>query len=71
MNTYYWTTDEYHSDNSITMLDYLNNHIDEESKVLMVDATYAEIVDKEGNKYAVHASGNGDSFNHKIEFEEL
>jgi len=71
MNTYYWTTDEYHSDNSITMLDYLNNHMDEEYEILIVDTTYAEIVDQEGNKYAVRSSGNGDSFNHKIEFERL
>jgi len=26
---------------------------------------------KEGNLWAIHASGNGYSFNHKIEFEAL
>lgn len=68
METYYWKTENYHNDNNETMENYLENHIDEDIEILMVDGTYAEIK-KNGNKYEVHASGNGDSFNHKIEFE--
>ncbi len=69
METIYWTTEEPHVDNMETMEYYLDeiNMLD----IIMVDGTYAEGVNLEGVKYAIHASGNGDSFNHKIEFEEI
>ena len=67
MKTYYWKTEEYHADNNATMQDYLDNvnMLD----ITMVDGTYAEGVNSKGDKYALHASGDGDSYNHKIEFE--
>ena len=69
MDTYYWNTEEPHMDNSETMRDYLDtiNMLD----ITMIDGTYAEGVNAKGEKFALHASGNGDSFNHKIEFERL
>lgn len=70
MENYYWKTLEYHPDNNFTMDDYLTYHLPNGAEVLMVDGTYAEIK-YEGKKYALHASGDGDSYNHKIEFEEL
>jgi hypothetical protein len=36
-----------------------------------IDGTYAEGIDCKGNRWGVHASGNGDCFNHKIEFDLL
>ena len=70
METYYWKTLDYHHDNSFTMDDYLRFHLPGNTEVIMIDGSYAEIkyMDK---KYALHASGNGDSYNHKVEFEEL
>lgn len=70
MENYYWKTEYYHADNTTTMLEYLDEHVDEDVKVLNMEGTYAEIM-KDGVKYGVHASGNGDSFNHKITFEEI
>ena len=69
METYYWTTDEPHFNNEETMSDYLEtvNMLD----IVFIDGTYAEGKNAKGEKFALHASGNGDSFNHKIEFERL
>ncbi|MCP4054660.1 MAG: hypothetical protein GY739_16725 [Mesoflavibacter sp.] len=69
METYYWTTKEQHFNNEETMQQYLDdvNMLD----IKLVDGTYAEGVNAKGERYALHASGNGDSFNHKIEFELL
>ena len=66
MDTVYWKTEEQHSDNSITMLDYLENinMLD----IHMVDGTYAEGSNAKGDRYEIHASGDGDFNNHKIEF---
>jgi len=71
METYYWTTEEYHPDNSFTMNDYLNNHLPNNFAVRHNEGTYAEIESFSGERYGVHASGNGDSFNHKVEFDLL
>jgi hypothetical protein len=51
------------------MQEYLHEHC--ELDITLTDGTYAEGMDKQGNLWAIHASGNGDSFNHKIEFEAL
>ena len=69
METYYWTTKEPHFNNEETMQQYLDdiNMLD----IKLIDGTYAEGVNAKGERYALHASGNGDSFNHKIEFELL
>jgi len=69
METYYWTTKEPHRDNTETMQAYLDdvNMLD----IKMVDGSYAEGVNSKGERYALHASGNGDSYNHKIEFQFL
>jgi hypothetical protein len=66
---YYWSTDDSHSDNQETMADYLENHMPDDWKIEMEDGTYAEIATVDGERYEVHASGNGDSNNHKIEFK--
>ena len=69
MKTIYWTTDEPHWDNSETMSDYLENinMLD----ISFVDGTYAEGSNDRGEHFAIHASGNGDFYTHKIEFELL
>jgi hypothetical protein len=67
---FYYSTEYYHPDNSFTMDDYLRNCLPEDAQVIIVEGSYAEIVYK-GKDYGVHASGNGDSFNHYIRFELL
>ncbi len=69
MKSITWKTEEPHSTNNDTMNDYLENH--NTLDITMVDGTYAEGVDNKGAKYAIHASGNGDFFNHRIDFELL
>lgn len=72
MNNHYWSTEDWHYDNKVTMGDFLENQLSEEFEILMVDGTYAEIENKETcKKYEVHVSGNGDPFEHKAEFKEI
>ena len=61
------TTDEPHFDNSETMRYYLDNHC--MLDITLVDGTYAEGSNCAGDKYAIHAGGDGDSFHHRISFE--
>lgn len=68
---YHWNTEDSHYDNSTTMCDFLDFHLSDYYCVNMVDGTYAEIYDSEGGYWEVHASGNGDSFNHKVEFVKV
>lgn len=69
LETFYWSTDP-HSNNTETMDDYLNNHLLEGFEILEQYGSYAEIKNQEsGAIYGLHASGNGDFCNHKIEFE--
>ena len=65
---YYWTTEEYHPDNNCTMGEFLEMLDHDEVEIYYVDGTYAELRIN-GDYYRVDASGNGDSFNHKVEFE--
>jgi len=68
--SFYYLTEYYHPNNAFTMDDYLTNHLPEDAEIINIDGSYAEIV-YEGKDYGVHASGNGDSFNHHIRFELL
>ena len=70
MNDYLYTTDEYHADNTYTMEDYLLHEMNDSWEVLLVDGSYAEIKTKDGI-FKVQASGDGDSFNHRISFKEM
>ena len=69
--TFYWSTDYDHDDNETTMCEFLDYYLPEEYAVTFVDGTYVEIISPDGVEYGVHASGNGDFYNHKIEFEEI
>ncbi|SHH56804.1 hypothetical protein [Ferrimonas marina] len=68
---YTYQTEEPHFDNSATLSDWLYSHMPEGWEIVDRDGTYAEVRDEERRLYAVQASGNGDSQNHKIEFELL
>lgn len=67
MQDYTWTTTYPHCDNSETMQEYLSevNMLD----ILEVNGSYAEGKNCKGDIYAIHAQGDGDSFNHRIKFE--
>ncbi len=71
MPVYYWSTEEQHFDNNVTMGDWLNNEMGEDWELIFLDGTYAEVQTPEGKIYEVHASGDGDSFNHKVELIEM
>ena len=64
-----WSTDEYHHNNSITMSDYIDNF--NMLDIDFVDGTYAEGSNASGDRYEIHASGDGDSFNHRISFVKI
>ena len=68
-----WTTYEPHFDNNETKRDFLDNHLfgmGDEVDIILEDGTYAE-VEIDGVLFGLYASGRGDSYNHKVEFEEL
>lgn len=71
METFRWNTGEYHPNNTITMYHYLENHLLHEFwNIIFEDGSYAEIQNKyDGAIWSVHASGDGDSYNHKVEFK--
>lgn len=74
MEHYIWSTENPHSSNEQTMNDFIENHIESifTSKFeVFVDGSYAEVDIINGNRFALHASGNGDFLNHKIRFEKL
>ena len=70
-SAYCWSTETPLATNSETMADYLEFEMDQSWEVLHVDGTYAEIMTDCGEHYAANASGCGDFFNHKVEFEPL
>jgi len=63
-----WSTREHHPDNNYTMNEFLSMLDDEEIEIYYVDGTYSELRIS-GNYYSVDASGDGDSFNHMVEFK--
>jgi hypothetical protein len=69
MEAIYWSTEEELNNNTFVMDDYLDNinMLD----ITMVDGTYAEGINAQGERFEIHASGNGDFFNHKIEFKKI
>jgi len=62
-----WTTDYYHNDNAFTMTDFLENHLPDDVEIYLEDGSYAEIRIANTN-YALDAKGNGDSYNHIVEW---
>jgi hypothetical protein len=64
-----WNTEYYHQDNAFTMTDFLENRLDG-CVIIEEDGSYAE-VEYNGVTYALYASGDGDSFNHIVEWNRL
>jgi hypothetical protein len=71
MKPYRWRTDNPHFNNTETMGCYLDFEMPQDWVLTLDNDTYAEIIDSDGLKWGLHASGDGDSFCHKIEFEQL
>jgi len=70
MKDFIWNTPHTHSDNTVTMNEYLEEHLPEEFECFFQDGPYAEIQHKENGKiYGLYAGGDGDCFNHRIRFE--
>lgn len=69
---FYWSTEYYHHDNTFTMNDYLENFLDNHIKITLDDGSYVEVLNSyTKEKYAIHASGNGDCYNHKVKIVKL
>ena len=62
-----WRTDEPHSNNTETMHEYIHNH--NMIHITYLQGSYAEGVNGMGDKYEMHAGGDGDSFNHIVTFK--
>lgn len=55
--------------NNSCVMGYFIDHINTAINIYLVDGTYAEGEDSEGNTFEIHAGGNGDFFSHRIDFE--
>lgn len=54
------------------MQDYIHNHLHESLTYLFQDGSYAEALNENtGERWGIHASGNGDFNNHRVSFELL
>lgn len=71
MDTYLFTTETPLVTNSETMDYYLSSEECDSvfNDIIYTDGSYAEGVTHEGYLYEIHASGNGDFYNHRIDFE--
>lgn len=68
---FFWSTDYYHPDNGFTLVDWLADNLEENCATVLLDGSYGEIENSLGERFSLMASGNGDSFNHKIEIRKL
>jgi len=67
-----WSTEYYHPDNTFTMQDYLNNHLPEGYEVITDDGSCVEVQSiGDDSIYRLDAKGDGDSFNHIVEWSFL
>ena len=74
MEDYTWQTDEPHFDNTVTMGNFIDCVLPDVfplSTVELQDGTYAEITMIGFGRLGVHASGDGDSNNHRVSFERI
>ena len=71
MDTYYWSSEQEHANNSETMSDFLNHEMETDCEILFVDGSYAEIKTGDGIVYAVHAGGDGSFTDHKVTFAQI
>jgi hypothetical protein len=70
MQDYIWSTEFSHANNTETMYDYIHNHLHESLTYLFQDGSYAEAINEStGERWAIHAGGNGDFCNHRVRFE--
>jgi hypothetical protein len=75
MKDYTFTTKEPLVTNSDTMNSFANDHFykvfDKDAVFTEDDGSYAEVLDGNGVKWGLHASGDGDFISHRIRFEQL
>lgn len=77
LEDYRFSTTEPLPTNTDVMTEFLNDSkhfysvFDREAEIIVEQGTYAEVENKDGKKYAVHAGGDGDFLNHRIRFELL
>jgi hypothetical protein len=67
MDNIYWSTEESLPDNTCTMAHYLENvnMLD----IILVDGSYAEGSNCQGEKYEIHVCGNGNFNDHMATFK--
>lgn len=75
MNDFTFTTSNPLTTNTDTMdvflSDYFFTFFDNYAILIKSDGSYAEVLDGNTCKWALHASGDGDFTHHRIRFEEL
>lgn len=75
MEDYRFTTKTPLATNEETMSVFLNDHFyerfDSDAQVITDDGTYVEVENRNGELWAVHASGDGDFVSHRIRFEPI
>lgn len=75
MEDFRFTTKELLATNADIMDWFSSEHFyevfDEDAIFIEDDGSYAEVLDGKGQKWGLHASGDGDFTHHKIRFEAL
>ena len=71
MNDHIWTTEQALHTTTARMNNYLEYEMNCSCLVTFREGGYAEIMTALGDCYAVHASGNGDFFNHRVSFKSI
>jgi len=75
MEDYTFTTKEPLATNADTMEAFSNDHFykvfDKDAVFIEDDGSYAEVLDGNGKKWALHASGDGDFTSHRITFKDI
>lgn len=69
--THYWSTNHYHHDNIQTMTEFIEDRLPAGFELIEQDGSLATVKDAEGTAYQLSASGDGDSFNHKVVVTEV
>jgi hypothetical protein len=68
---YFWFTEEFHYDNTETMSDYLNYHMNPDWELVYCDGCYVEVLTEDKVRLSLNAFGAGDSNNHLVEIRVM
>ena len=67
--SYYWETEDSHTNNTETANDFIKNELPPNVDVYFHDENYLEFIFEDGKYYSATIFGNGDFTHHQANFE--